>query len=54
MIIKIIRLLSLLLLTYIFFMFSIYKGSIMTWRILTGTLGINAILYAIEIFRKEK
>ena len=52
--IKLLRALSLLVLTYKFYMFGTYRAGIETWHILTGVLGFNATLYLIEAFRKEK
>jgi len=52
--IKLLRALSLLALTYKFYMFSTYRAGIETWYIVTGVLGFNAMLYLIELFRKEK
>lgn len=52
--IKILRAISLIVLTYQFYMYSTYKAGIETWHIFTGVLGFNALLYIIEIFRKEK
>ena len=51
---KLLRAISLTYLTYIFYIHITSGATIGTWRIFTGTLGFNALLYYIETFRKEK
>lgn len=52
--IKLLRAISLLVLAYKFYMFGTYRAGIETWHIFSGVLGFNALLYIIELFRKEK